>query len=246
MDLVKAKKEIEKAIIDKELLSVVGECYVEYQGRAASKLGRGSRMILVKGDGSFAVHQNKYLRPVNYMMNSSVYCKLNIDCLELMALKAKPKESLKALFYSVDFVKSFSLTDQQDLRLFGSELELQKLLAQDLEFIEKGLKPLKREQSLRKGVMDIIAEDNQGRVVCVEVKRRKAGLDCVSQLHRYKEQLKKLKNKESRGILLAPDITSHALELLHNYGLEYFKLDFQIGNPSAKIKGLEKKQTKLF
>jgi hypothetical protein len=202
-------------------------------------------MLLIKSDGSFAIHQNKYLRPVNYMMNAGISCSLDGNELIVSAAKRKPKESLKVVFYSIDFLQSFNIEDEHDLRLFGSEAELSRMLSEDLGFIEEGLKPLKQEQRVRKGTIDILAEDKNGRIVVVEVKRRKASLDSVSQLHRYKEELKKIKSRETRGILLAPGITDSANALLHDYGLEFFKLDFEIGNPSAKIKGLEKKQNKI-
>ena len=243
--LREAKHTIHYALEKKHLLVIVGECYVEYWGRAASKLQKGSRMLIIKGDNSFAIHQNKYLRPVNYMMDATILCHLKDNRLELIASKIKPRETIKVIFSRLDFIKSFQLEDVADIRLFGSEEELSRLLAEDLDFIEPGLKPLKQEVPFKKGVVDIVAEDSAGRIVLVEVKRRKAGLDSVSQLHRYREQLKKTKNKMVRGILLAPDITNNAIDLLHDYGLEYYKLDFEIGNPNARIKGLEKKQTKL-
>ena len=63
MDLEQAQKRIKEAISRKDLLILVGECYVEYHGRAASKLPRGKRLLLIKGDNSFAIHQNRLLSP---------------------------------------------------------------------------------------------------------------------------------------------------------------------------------------
>ena len=243
--LPEAKLLVERALAREQMLILIGECYVEYWGRAASKLQRGNRMLLIKGDSSFAIHQNKFLRPVNYMMDSTITCQEKDGKLELVAAKVKPKETIKVIFSKLDFAERFSMEDKEDVRLFGSEEQLSRQLAQDLSFIEDGLKPLKQEMPFKKGVADIIAEDKSGRIVIVEVKRRKAGLDAVSQLHRYKEQLRKQKDREVRGMLLAPDITSNAIDLLHGYGLEFYRLDFEIGNPSAKIKGLQKKQTRL-
>ena len=59
------------------------------------------------------------------------------------------------------------------------------------------------------------------------------------------DQVKNMKGKETRGILVAPEIRKNAHELLEKYGLEFFHLDFEIGNPKAKIKGLKKKQQTL-
>ena len=60
-----AKQKIDQSINSGRMLIVVGECFVQYQGRAGSKLPKGKRMLLVKGDKSFAIHQNTKLRPVN-------------------------------------------------------------------------------------------------------------------------------------------------------------------------------------
>ena len=236
---------IEGAVQSKSMLFVLGDCSVEYWGRAASKLGAGKRLLLVKGDGSFAIHQNKFLRPVNYMMNAVLSCTLAPDKLTLIALKEKPKETLKVTFSSIDFCQAFPVSDASDLRLFGSEAELQKLIAEDLSFIEPGLKPLQKEANFPQGFPDFIAVDKNGRLVIIEVKRRKASLDAVSQLQRYREKLKHYKGSEVRAMLLAPSITENALKLLHDYNLEFAKFDFEVGNPKARIKGLEKRQTKL-
>ena len=52
MDLVHARKLVAEAIQNQEMLMVIGDCYVEYWGRAASKLPRGKRLCLIKGDGA--------------------------------------------------------------------------------------------------------------------------------------------------------------------------------------------------
>jgi len=241
-----AVKILEEAISSKKMLILIGSNRVEYWGRAASKLSKGKRMLLIKGDGSFAIHQNRLLRPVNYMMNARISTSLKEDVLVLEAKKLKPKESIKVFFHDIDFIQSFEMSESADLRLFGSEKELSDLLGQDLSFIEQGLKPFKREGMFRKGVVDILAEDSLGKLVVIEVKRRQASYAAVSQLHRYMKQVENLKNRQTRGILIAPEITKPARELLEQYGLEFVQLDFEIGNPSAKIKGLTKTQTTLF
>lgn len=245
MDLEQAKTVIEGAIQKKQLLAVIGNCFVEYWGRAASKLAKGKRMLLIKGDSSLAIHQNRYLRPVNYMMNAKISSELRDNILVVSAQKRKPAEKITVSFYSVQFAQAFEMEDSQDLRLFGSEAELSNELMQDLSFIEPGLKPANQECPFRKGMVDILAEDSQGNLVVVEVKRRKADFKAVSQLHRYMKEVEKLKGRKSRGILVAPDIHKKARELLEEYGLEFAKLDFEIGNPKAKIKGVKRKQCTL-
>jgi endonuclease len=244
--LQQAKKQIDEAIKKKEMTMIVGNCYVEYWGRAASKLPKGKRLLLIKGDNSFGIHQNRLLRPTNYMMNARIGTELQDSALLLSARKSNPKETIKAFFYRIDGIHSYEMDGENtDLRLFGSEKELSDQLMQDLSFLEPGLKPLNQEEVLRKGFVDILAEDAQGKLVVIELKRRKADYAAVEQLSRYMKQVEKLKGIETRGLLVAPEIGKHALELLESYGLEFFSIDFEIGNPKAKIKGIQKKQETL-
>lgn len=245
MELLRAQKLIGNAVSRKDLLMVVGDCYVEYWGRAASKLPRGKRLLMVKGDGSFAIHQNRLLRPTNYMMNADIACEISEGNLVVTAKKARPKETIKAIFYSVEDLQCYEMNEDSDLRLFGSERELSNELMQDLSFLEAGLRPLNQEEVLRKGLVDILAQDSKGRLVIIELKRRQADYNAVQQLKRYMDQVKNLKGIETRGILIAPAIGKNARELLERYGLEFFHIDFEIGNPKAKIKGLQKKQATI-
>ena len=242
MDFSQAIEQISEAVNAKKMLMIVGNCYAEYWGRAASKLPKGKRLVMIKGDNSFAIHQNRLLRPVNYMMGAKIHFEVLDNVLLLSAKKNSPKEEIKVFFYRVDDVHAHAMDLPADLRLFGSERELSDQLMNDLSFIEPGLKPLKKEDVFRKGIVDIIAEDAEQNLVVIEVKRRKADFAAVTQLERYMRQVEKMKGKKTRGLLVAPGINKAALELLENYGLEFFKLEFEIGNPSAKIKGATKKQ----
>ncbi|MFH1663895.1 MAG: endonuclease NucS [archaeon] len=245
--LAEAKEKICSSIDSGRMLIVIGNCFVQYQGRAGSKLAEGKRMLLIKGDKSFAIHQNTKLRPINYMMNATASVVLDNEknALVISASKRKPKEKIDVFFYSIDFAESFEIEGEKELRLFGSEKELSDLLMQDLSVLEQGLIPLKNEVALRKGTVDIMAEDKNNNLVVIEVKRRRADLNSVRQLHSYMHQVQSMKERKTRGILCAPSIGNPAMELLEKYGLEYCRLDYEISNPHAEIKGLHKKQFTL-
>jgi endonuclease len=246
-----AKERILRAIKNQEMCIIVGTCFVSYVGRASSKLPRGKRLIIIKADQSVSIHENRLVRPTNYMINGKISCEIiqneidnNEKELVLNVKRLKPEELLKIRFFEIENVKKFDLPMSNDLRLSGSEQELNNSLMDDLEFLEPGLKPINQQQVFRKGICDIVAMDSEGNLVIIELKRRLADYASVTQLKRYVEQVEKIKGKKTRGILLAPEIRKSAMELLQSYKLEFYSYDFEIGERSV-IKGIGKSQMKL-
>jgi RecB family endonuclease NucS len=244
MNLVEAQHKILDSLKSKNLCIIIGLCSVDYKGRATSTLQEGTRLVLIKADGSISVHENRLIRPTNYMVGGKIGCEFKNEKMLLSSKKVSPAEKIEIFFSEITAVESYAMEVSHDIRLTGSEKELNDALMEDLSFLEPGLKPINQQQHFRKGVCDIIAEDSKGRFVVIELKRRQADYNAVTQLKRYAEQVKGMKNVETRGILLAPSIRKSALELLKNYNLEFFSYDFEMGERS-KIKGIEKKQAKL-
>ncbi len=207
-------------------------------------MASGERIIIIKSDGSFLVHQNKGMAAINYQppKNNRIATELDGGTLAIKATRRSPKEVLEALFTSVLFAQAFPMKDDSSLKVFGTEKNLADLLMQDLELIEPGLKALKQESPLQKGMVDIFARDSEGRNVIIELKRRTAGLSSVTQLKRYVDEVDQRLNQEARGILCAPSITPNALKSLEKWGLEFVRLDYEVSNPSTTIKGLQPKQ----
>ncbi len=246
MELQEAKQAVDKAVSSEEFLIVIGTCRVKYTGRAVSKLAEGERAVIVKGDGSFLVHQNKNLKAINYQPPDGVITtEINDDQLVVRASRRNPEEVLEAKFSEVKEAKSFDMDDDNSLKMFGTEEELSNLLMQDLEHIEKGLRPIKNESPLSKGKIDVFARDKERNNVVIEVKRRKAGLDAVTQLKRYVEEVDKRKEKNTRGIICAPGITPNACDFLEEEGFEFYEMDYEVHNPGSEIKGLKGKQRML-
>ncbi|MBI5036945.1 endonuclease NucS, partial [Candidatus Micrarchaeota archaeon] len=246
VSLEEAKKAVGEALNCGRLALLIGRCRVFYEGRAASKLSEGDRLLVIKQDGTFLVHQATKMHAINYQgpgSRISVRIDEGENALVVSSQRTKPLlERIDVKFFEVHFADSFHLRDDEKLKLFGSDRELSELLMQDLHLIEPGLFPLKQESDIRKGTIDILAEDFRHRLVVIEVKRREAGLDAVTQLARYVDEVSKRKDKATRGIMCAPTITPNALRMLERQGFEFFRLDYEVSNPSAKIKGLQKKQ----
>src|SRR3989338_709944 len=205
MDFEQVKAIVEFAKASGEMSIVIGNCSIKYHGRAASKLSNGDRMLIIKSDGSFLVHQSRKMQAINYqspgaIISTEIINEVEGEKLLIKAEKSEPKELIEVKFLQVNFAEKFKLKDDEKLEVFGSEKQLSNLLMQDLHLIEDGLMPLKQESTLHKGTIDILAQDKNGNLVVIEVKRRDAHLNAVSQLERYRNDIEKRKNSKTRGI----------------------------------------------
>ncbi len=54
---------VNSALLEEAMLTIFARCKVHYDGRAKSELGSGDRVIIVKPDGSFLIHQSKKREP---------------------------------------------------------------------------------------------------------------------------------------------------------------------------------------
>ena len=57
---------VQEALRKKATITIFDCCKVSYEGRALSELNWGERIILIKPDGAFLIHQEKKVEPVNW------------------------------------------------------------------------------------------------------------------------------------------------------------------------------------
>jgi RecB family endonuclease NucS len=88
--------------------------------------------------------------------------------------------------------------------------------------------PITKELRTEYGMIDLYGVDEQGNIVVIEFKRGRAGLDAVSQLKRYVDELKKERGGRVRGVLATPSITESAFKLLRDAGLEYVRIERKV------------------
>ena len=230
----------DRAVSSGGVLTIFARCRVHYEGRAKSELGPGDRVIIIKPDGSFLIHQREKREPVNWQPPGSV---VRLELRErpvLVSVRRKPKETLEVELEEVYLITVFQAEDYEELALTGSEAEMAELIFERPEVIEPGFKPLHREKPTVGGIVDVLGVDRDGNLVVLELKRRRADLHAVSQLKRYVEALRE-EHGNVRGILVAPSLTSGARKLLEKEGLEFRRLEPPRG--SRKSKG---KQLRLF
>lgn len=244
-NLENAQELVERATREKHVVLLVGQCIVNYAGRAGSVLPQGERIVIMKPDGTLLVHRKDKREPVNWNPpGCKATAKLTKEGLQIFSHRQKPKETLLVLFKELKLAASFDLIDEEELYLVGSEKDLIEMVFNNPSMIEDGLRPIEREKMTRYGAIDLYGIDRDGNGVVVEFKRGRAELAGVSQLKRYVDEIKE-KHEIVRGVLVAPNITSSAMKLLKEYGLEYVKISKPPTHTFEKVVARDKSQKAL-
>ncbi|WP_136688798.1 endonuclease NucS [Halorhabdus amylolytica] len=223
-----ARDAVARAVDRGDMVTVFGRCTVEYDGRAASTLGPGDRLVVLKPDGTTLVHTDEGHQPVNWQPPGSTHeVDIADDELRIESHRTGPEEHLEVTFESITYVTTVDVSDPEELSLSGTEEDLRERVLAEPALVEPGFEPLATERSTPAGAIDIYGEDADGRAVVVELKRRRVGPDAVGQLDRYVGALTRdlHADREVRGVLVAPSATDRARELLAEKGLEFVALD---------------------
>jgi RecB family endonuclease NucS len=218
---------LEKAFRSRSFVLVIGKCRVDYEGRASSTLSWGERITIVKQDGSVLVHRPFGYEPVNWQPPKCILRVSHEDSGELTvtASRSQPKETVSIEFQEIALVATGDLADSGEFALHVTEEQMKEAILIAPDLVEHGLKPLEEEKSLRDaGFTDIYAEDGNGNLVVVEIKRNAATKDAVVQLERYLETLRRKVNRPLRGIVVAPELRKAAQPLLSSLKLEFVRL----------------------
>jgi len=216
---------IDEALNKKAFLILNACCEVQYKGRAISRLGSGERTIIIKSDGSFLIHQDVNLEPVNWQPPKTKF-KVGLvdDKVTITGSRKKPKEKLEVEIYQAHISSYHIGTDTKSLELAGYEQDMVDLVYKNPEIIESGFRATSTEYSTSNGFIDILGKDKNGNLMILEFKSRRAGVNAVKQLKRYIDTFLDHKNPV-RGLLVAPSVTDEALELLEKYELEFKELE---------------------
>ncbi len=225
-ELSEAAQILEDAFRARSFALVIGNCRVDYEGRASSTLEWGERIAMVKQDGSVLVHRPTGYEPVNWQPPKCVIkVKLNDAGLLLTASRSQPRENVSIEFQKISLTATGTLTDSGEFAMHVTEEQMKQAILTAPDLVENGLKPLQQEKSLGEaGFTDIFAEDRAGKLVVVEIKRNPASKDAVTQLQRYLDTLKKKVDRPLRGIIVAPELRKSAQALLTSLKLEYVRL----------------------
>jgi endonuclease len=228
---------------------VIARCTVDYAGRLSAHLPLGTRLLVLKADGSVLVHADSLsYKPLNWMSPPCSLSTIEPDPDQLDAgvieiwkvTNAKTADLLVISIHEILHDTSHELGPDPGLQKDGVEADLQRLLAEQIDLLGPGHTLVRREYMTAIGPVDILARDEVGRTVAVEIKRR-GDIDGVEQLTRYLELL----NRDPllapvSGVFAAQEIKPQARTLATDRGIRSLLLDYD------EMRGLDSAHSRLF
>jgi RecB family endonuclease NucS len=217
---------VKEMLAQRKILLLVGNCWVDYRGRARSKLEPGERIVIIKEDGSVLVHRPRGYEAVNWQPPGCIFrTRVKEGVLQITAVRRKPAESIHVFLDNLFLLSAMKLKDTGEFSLYASEEDMQKAVLLEPSVIEAEFKPISFEKKVEPGFVDVYGVDGQGKFVVVEIKRKTAGRAAALQLSRYVKAIEGMVNREVRGILVAPSIAKGTQRLLAMLGLSFRPLD---------------------
>lgn len=192
---------------------------------------------MVKADGSVSIHaDDRAYKPLNWM---SPPCRVE-ESPGVWRVVNKAGEELRITIEAVLHDFSHELGIDPGLIKDGVEAHLQELLAAAPATLGEGLTLVRREYPTAIGPVDLLCKDAASATVAVEVKRR-ATIDAVEQLTRYRELLDRdpLLTPVT-GVLAAQSIAPQARTLAEDRGLRCVVLDYDA------LRGVQRDELTLF
>ncbi|MGH8946068.1 MAG: endonuclease NucS, partial [Acidimicrobiia bacterium] len=189
----------------------------------SAELPMATRLIMVKSDGTLAIHSDgNASTPLNWMVSPNTI-EIGDDLWEITNSKG---ERLSIFIDEVFEDVTHDLGDDPGLVKDGVEAHLQELLATRPWVLEPGLDLIRREYPTDIGPVDLLCSDQAGRMVAVEVKRRGV-ISGVEQLVRYMERLDHdPRLSPVRGMLVAQSVSPQARVLAEARGVEAIEIDY--------------------
>jgi len=228
---------------------VIARCSVDYAGRLSAHLPLATRLLMLKADGSLLVHSDGgSYKPLNWMsppcsieMGEPTDEQASAGIQQVWTVtQKKTQDKLIVSIHEVVADETHDLGVDPGLVKDGVEAHLQQLLAEQIELLGDGHTLVRREYMTAIGPVDILARDEQGASVAVEMKRN-ANIDAVEQLTRYLE----LMNRDPllrpvQGVLAAQTVAPQARTLAEDRGIRVLVLDYDA------MRGIEGGHTRLF
>ena len=218
-----------KKNIGRSLISIYGTCVARFEGTAASKLGKGSRVLLIKKDKAVLLHGLEGMKPINWQNKNSALTIKEIGDDLIIRAESRSKRGfyIEVVFKEIECIVIYSGDKGEKINLIGTESDLVDFLETHPDLIEPGFTLLKRERQTEFGYIDLLGIDKNGQLTIVEVKRRTAGTKDIQQLRRYIEAVGERKKTSVRGIIMAPAIGDKAKSYLKSFQFEFKQVNLE-------------------
>ena len=207
---------------------VVARCEVTYSGRLSAFLPESTRLLMLKADGSVLVHADAGgYKPLNWMTPPTVV-EEEPGRLVVRKRAGKSEDRLEIRIAEVLSDVEHDMGDAAGLEKDGVERDLQEALAEQPEWVEDGLRLVRREWPTEVGPVDLMCRDGDDGWVAVEIKRV-GTIEAVEQLSRYLDFIRLDPAKgECRGILAAQCLKPQAVTLAESRGLRCVEVDLAL------------------
>lgn len=207
----------------KRVVIVAGTCTVDYEGRAASRLGEGDRILILKSDGSVLLHRPFGHEAVNWQ---AAGCRFEIDlsqdALLFKATRSKPVEGLGITFTKVFEVSVLDLSDEAEFVMHATEEDMKRAILSQPAIVEEGFRPIEDERPAgRSGFIDVFGVDAEGNFVIVETKRKTATTEDINQLSEYVNRIQEEMGQRPRAVIAAPSVQRSATQMMRRLGIEF-------------------------
>lgn len=198
---------------------VTALCSAVYVGRGSTTLDEAVRAIIIKDDGSVAIHNDVSNKPLNYMNSKSVFTETKNGNKTVWVFDGR-KETLQIFITTILQDVNVSLDKGLvGLKRDGTENHLQEWLADNINIFGEGYSFGGREYPTEVGPVDILLFKEENPVV-VEVKRV-ATPNSVYQVLRYVDALREAYPKNQvEGMVVALDLRPAMLSLAKKRGVD--------------------------
>ena len=192
---------------------LVARCEVSYSGRLSAFLPESTRLLMLKADGSVLVHADAGgYKPLNWMTPPTVV-EEEPGRLVVRKRAGRSEDRLEIRIAEVLSDVAHDMGEAAGLEKDGVERDLQEALGEQPEWLEEGLRLVRREWPTDVGPVDLMCRDADDGWVAVEIKRV-GTIEAVEQLSRYLDFIRLDPAKAGcRGILAAQRFKPQAATL---------------------------------
>jgi RecB family endonuclease NucS len=207
---------------------VVARCEVTYSGRLNAFLPESTRLLIFKADGSVLVHADAGgYKPLNWMVPPTVI-EHDGDRIVVRKRAGRSEDRLEIRLAEVLADVEHEMGEAAGLEKDGVERDLQEARAAQPEWVEEGLRLVRREWPTDVGPVDLMCRDACDGWVAVEIKRI-GTIEAVEQLTRYLDFIRADPAKAScRGVLVAQTLKPQAVTLAESRGLRCVAVDLEV------------------